>query len=355
MELLRGEDLKVRLARGPIPVPEACDVLDGIARALDAAHAKDIVHRDLKPDNVFLHKVEDGPVMVKLLDFGIAKLIKQGGGGMERTNTGDMLGTPRYISPEQARGVNVDHRSDIYSLGVMAYEMLAARAPFHGETAMDLVVAHMQEEPPALSQFARVPKPLEHCVMRMLDKDPSKRPPLADVRNILIDPTRRNTPASGLRQSMSNLAPVSSTPRWLVAAAAVVGAVVIASVTWMIAADRQASATPAAAAAPIVTAPSVEARAPAPPVQAAPPVKPAAPEIEMPVAPPPVPPAVVAPPPPVQVKAPPRPVARPQSTVTSRPVPPPPTTPATPVVKPPPPQQANDDDIMVPQTVKKRP
>ncbi len=139
MEWLRGEDLKVRLARGPIPVPEACDVLDGIARALDAAHVKDIVHRDLKPDNVFLHQVVNGPIMVKLLDFGIAKLVKQGGKGLDKTNTGDMLGTPRYISPEQARGINVDHRADIYSLGVMAYEMLAARPPFHGESAMDLV------------------------------------------------------------------------------------------------------------------------------------------------------------------------------------------------------------------------
>ncbi len=241
MEWLRGEDLRTRLARGPMPVSEACDVLDGIARALDAAHAKDIVHRDLKPDNVFLHKVDDGPIMVKLLDFGIAKLVKQGGGGLDKTNTGDMLGTPRYISPEQARGINVDHRADIYSLGVMAYEMLAARPPFHGETAMDLVVAHMQEDAPALSQFARVPKPLEHCVMRMLAKDPNKRPSLAEVRNILVDPTRRNTPASGLHP----LPAPRATPRWLLAVAALVGAVAIAGTTWMIASGRRAEATPA--------------------------------------------------------------------------------------------------------------
>ena len=190
MEWLRGEDLKVRLARGPVTVHDACDILDGVARALDAAHNKDIVHRDLKPDNVYLHQVDGGPMMVKLLDFGIAKLMRAQM-KMEKTQTGNMLGTPRYISPEQARGVDVDHRADIYSLGVIAYEMLAGRPPFQGETAMDLVVKHLSDIPPPLSQFARVPKLLEQCVMRMLEKDPADRPSLEVVRQILIEPTRR--------------------------------------------------------------------------------------------------------------------------------------------------------------------
>jgi tRNA A-37 threonylcarbamoyl transferase component Bud32 len=189
MEWLRGEDLKARLTRGPLSVADACDILDGIARALDAAHAKDIVHRDLKPDNVFLHQIESGPVMVKLLDFGIAKLMRAQ--KMEKTATGNMLGTPRYISPEQARGIDVTHRSDIYSLGVMAYEMLAGRPPFQGETAMDLVIKHLSESPPPLSQFTRVPRALEHCVMRMIEKDPAQRPTLTEVRQILVDPTRK--------------------------------------------------------------------------------------------------------------------------------------------------------------------
>src|SRR5438874_495257 len=165
MELLRGEDLKKRLARGPMMVDDAIDILDGIARALEAAHGKGIIHRDLKPDNVFLHKVDDGPRMVKLLDFGIAKLVRATP-GTEKTQTGNMLGTPRYISPEQARGINVDPRSDIYSLGIMSYEMLAGRPPFQAESAMDLVVMHLSEPPPALSLFAKVPKSLEQCVMR---------------------------------------------------------------------------------------------------------------------------------------------------------------------------------------------
>ncbi len=194
MEWLRGEDLKARLAKGPLTVEETCDVLIAIARALEAAHAKGIVHRDLKPDNVFLQQIDNGPMLVKLLDFGIAKLMREKQ-TMEKTQTGNMLGTPRYISPEQARGVDVTHRSDIYSLGVMAYELLAGRAPFTGETGMDLVVKHLNETPPPISQFAKIPKPLEQCVMAMLAKDPATRPSLETVRRVLVSPTERMTMA----------------------------------------------------------------------------------------------------------------------------------------------------------------
>jgi serine/threonine protein kinase len=224
MELLRGEDLKSRLARGPVAIADACEILDGIARALEAAHGKDIVHRDLKPDNVYLHRVEDGPLMVKLLDFGIAKLVRSTPGA-EKTQTGNMLGTPRYISPESARGVHIDHRADIYSLGALAYEMLAGRPPFQGDTAMDLVVAHMNEPPPPLSQFAKVPKALEQVVMRMLEKDPANRPTLDDFRSILADPAhpgRRLTPLP----SRLNTQPRATgrTPKWPIALAAVAAA-----------------------------------------------------------------------------------------------------------------------------------
>jgi len=241
MEWLRGEDLKIRLARGPMSVHDACDILDGIARALDAAHAKEIIHRDLKPDNVFLHQVEDGPLMVKLLDFGIAKLVRLTP-GQEKTQTGNMLGTPRYMSPEQARGVHVDHRADIYSLGVMAYEMLAGRPPFQGETAMDIVMKHLGEEPPPVSQFAKVPKSLEQCVMAMLAKDPAGRPSLEEVRNILIDPSRRMTP---LPSRALPAVSVKRTPKWPIALA-VIGAIAIGGVAWKLVSDKKASTTPVA-------------------------------------------------------------------------------------------------------------
>ncbi len=269
MEWLRGEDLKTRLARGPMTVTDACDILDGIARALDAAHAKEIVHRDLKPDNVFLHQVEDGPLMVKLLDFGIAKLVRVSP-GTEKTQTGNMLGTPRYISPEQARGVQVDHRSDIYSLGVMAYEMLAGRPPFQGETAMDIVVKHLGEPPPPLSQFAKVPKSLEHCVMAMLEKDAARRPSLEDVRNILVDPARRNTPLPSLMTPVpGHLRPPAKSVKWPIAMAAV-GAIAVGLVAWKLVSAKKAETTAPVASEDKHAAAVTPAEVPAPPPTPAP-------------------------------------------------------------------------------------
>jgi serine/threonine protein kinase len=276
MEWLRGQDLKTRLARGPMSVTDACDILDGIARALDAAHAKQIVHRDLKPDNVFLHQIDDGPLQVKLLDFGIAKLVRVTP-GTEKTQTGNMLGTPRYISPEQARGIQVDHRSDIYSLGVMAYEMLAGRPPFQGETAMDLVVKHLSEQPPPLGQFAKVPKTLEQCVMAMLEKDANRRPSLEEVRGILVDPSRRLTPMPSRAYSVSTMPHARPTPRWPILVVAVIAAAGLGVLTWKLVSDRtdphNAAAEPAvqtvepAAVAAPQPPPAVVTPPPAPPVE----------------------------------------------------------------------------------------
>jgi len=274
MELLRGEDLKACLARGPLPLVEACDILDGVARALEAAHAKEIVHRDLKPDNVYLHQVEGGPLMVKLLDFGIAKLVRSTPGA-EKTQTGNMLGTPRYISPEGARGIHIDHRADIYSLGVIAYEMLGGRPPFQGESAMDLVVAHLNEPAPPLSQFAKIPKALEQVVMRMLEKDPANRPTLEEVRAILADPLhpgRRLTPLpSRLQSQPRGFAAPRSTPKWPIALA-VVAAVGIGVATWRLVAGRSSSSEAAPPApAPAVTQPvAAPVAVPAPPPPPAP-------------------------------------------------------------------------------------
>ncbi len=257
MEWLRGEDLKARLAHGPMPVADACTILEGISRALEAAHAQDIIHRDLKPDNVFLHQVENGPQIVKLLDFGIAKLVRVTP-GTERTQTGNMLGTPRYIAPEQARGVNVDPRADIYSLGVMAFEMLAGRAPFEGETAMDLVVKHLNEPAPKLSDFARVPKALEACVMSMLDKSADKRPTLARVRAVFADPSQRGTPL-----------PLPAPRRLPIAAIAVVGAIALGGLTWKLVAGVEHEQTTAGSGSP----PPAPAPAPTPTPDPSPPKK----------------------------------------------------------------------------------
>ena len=184
MEWLHGESLVERMTR-PMAIDEICALLTTIIDALTAAHAKGIVHRDLKPDNVFLHDAGRGAT-VKLLDFGIAKLLGSDDARAERTRTGYLMGTPAYMSPEQARGKDVDHRSDVYSLGVIAFELFTGAQPFEHETPMDLVVAHLHEVPRAPSAVsAVVPDGVDRLVLAMLDKSPAARPTLGQVRAAL--------------------------------------------------------------------------------------------------------------------------------------------------------------------------
>ncbi|MFL5306936.1 MAG: serine/threonine-protein kinase, partial [Polyangia bacterium] len=181
MELLSGESLAERLRRvGRLPAEVAIPIADHMAAALGAAHAKGIVHRDLKPDNVFLvadpDRADRAPV--KILDFGVAKL--QGpvaGGGDLRTRTGIVMGTPQYMSPEQCRDArDVDHRADVYSLGVVLHEMLAGRPPFSSSSWGELVHMHIGVAPPSLRACGvDVPAPLEAIVLRALAKDPGAR------------------------------------------------------------------------------------------------------------------------------------------------------------------------------------
>jgi len=177
-ELLEGESLRDRLARTGVPVREAVDIAVQVAHGLAAAHGKYIVHRDLKPANVFL--TTDGTV--KILDFGIAKLAERGPFGEADTLThaptgatevGHVMGTVAYMSPEQARGLPVDPRSDIFSFGVLLYEMLSGKPPFRGETATDTVAAILKEEPRALP--AGVPPALQRVVSQCLEKRPEHR------------------------------------------------------------------------------------------------------------------------------------------------------------------------------------
>jgi eukaryotic-like serine/threonine-protein kinase len=177
MEYLQGEPLAARLARGRMAAQPALAIVRQISGALAAAHKKGIVHRDLKPDNVFL--VPDAEVpggeRIKLLDFGIAKLANDGPNS-SKTRTGSVMGTPTYMSPEQCRGVNVDHRADIYSLGCMLFELCTGRPPFVGEGVGDVLAAHIHVPPPSVQSLAPdVPHELEVLVQRMLVKDPAQR------------------------------------------------------------------------------------------------------------------------------------------------------------------------------------
>ena len=176
MPFVAGESLRVRLARGPLTVTEAVGLLRDVAKALAFAHAQGVVHRDIKPDNVLL---AGGSATVA--DFGIAKAIsaaRTDAPGATLTQVGTALGTPAYMAPEQAAGdPDTDHRADIYAFGVMAYEMLAGQAPFHGLTPQKLLAAHMAERPRAISDVrADVPPAMSELVMRCLEKEASARP-----------------------------------------------------------------------------------------------------------------------------------------------------------------------------------
>jgi len=177
MELLQGESLAARLARLSTLTPSVTvQILSQVARALSLAHEKGVIHRDLKPDNIFLVR-EGADEVCKVLDFGIAKKLGSlsGSSGI-KTNTGAMLGTPYYMSPEQALGQsNIDHRTDIWSLAIIAYECLTGVRPFEKETLGALLMAICQEPLPTPSKIAAVPPGFDEWFARAAARELSKR------------------------------------------------------------------------------------------------------------------------------------------------------------------------------------
>jgi serine/threonine protein kinase/Tol biopolymer transport system component len=179
-EFVEGETLRHRLSRAALTLSETLNIAIQIADALSAAHKAGIIHRDIKPENIMLRP--DG--YVKVLDFGLAKLSEQATPAVAaeaptiqvRTGSGIVIGTAGYMSPEQARGLGVDHRSDIFSLGAVIYEMLARRKPFEGDTPSDTLAAILKTEPPSLARVARgVPSELVRIVNKSLRKDREER------------------------------------------------------------------------------------------------------------------------------------------------------------------------------------
>ena len=188
-ELVEGETVRQRVARGPLTLREILDITIQTASALSAAHTAGIVHRDIKPDNLMLRP--DG--YVKVLDFGVATFGRRPGTPHDsdatiapslETGEGMVVGTIAYMSPEQARGLPVDGRSDCYSLGVVLYELVTGRAPFSAPTTSDLLVAILEREAPPVRSVARgVPLQLEWIIEKALDKDPALRyQTIADMR-----------------------------------------------------------------------------------------------------------------------------------------------------------------------------
>jgi TolB-like protein/tetratricopeptide (TPR) repeat protein len=204
MELLEGETLRGKLDSGPILQNQAVDYALQVAKGLSAAHEKGIVHRDLKPENLFVTK--DGHL--KILDFGLAKRVEAASPEPQtsaptatgHTEPGTVMGTAGYMSPEQVKGLQVDHRSDIFSFGAILYELLARRKAFEKETNAETMAAILMKEPPALSGSGRsIPVWLEQIVGRCLEKDRERRFQSArDIAFALLESTGSTTAASAL-------------------------------------------------------------------------------------------------------------------------------------------------------------
>jgi serine/threonine-protein kinase len=211
MPLVDGESLRERMARErPMPIESVTQILVEISSALAYAHGQNVVHRDIKPENVmFFH----GSAVV--LDFGIGKALSAASHEMEETSgritqRGMSLGTPTYISPEQAVGdPDLDHRADVYSLGVMAYEMLSGHPPFSGKSAQMVMAAHANQLPePIVKRRGDTPAELARIVMQCLEKVPSNRPDASDITLALKDPR-----VSGPRAARASF--FERAPRWL--------------------------------------------------------------------------------------------------------------------------------------------
>jgi len=208
MEFVEGQSLKRLIQEeGPLPVPRVSAIIKQVAAALEAAHQLGMVHRDIKPDNIVLLSTPAGE-QAKVLDFGIAKLKETRLGDTNLTATGVVIGTPQYMSPEQAlgkRGEELDGRSDLYSLGVVMYQMLTGELPFNADTTLALLHAHAFEPPRPIAEVRpdlKLPASISGLVMRCLEKKPEDRPASAQA---LIDELERAEPEATGKLQTANL------------------------------------------------------------------------------------------------------------------------------------------------------
>lgn len=219
MELHAGETLGDRLRAGPVASNDALLIIRQLVAGLRAAHDQRILHRDLKPGNIFLGVDDDGEILVKILDFGIAKLMvgatNRAVGQGPTTQTGVVMGTPGFISPEQARSQSVGPQSDVYALGALAFELLTGTPPFSATSTMDLLMLHVAQPAPRPSTLVSgLPDALDALVHAMLAKDPTERPLLSEASVVLeectvIGDTVRRVPSQTAERSTVVLPPAA--------------------------------------------------------------------------------------------------------------------------------------------------
>jgi eukaryotic-like serine/threonine-protein kinase len=215
MEYLHGITLTQAIqTQSPLPPERALSIALQVADALAASHKTNIIHRDLKPDNIILINRGREQDFVKLLDFGIAKLTGSDGLSSHKTRTGLVLGTPAYMSPEQCEGrANVDHRTDVYALGVVLYEMLVGRVPFIGDGYGEILVQHLTQQPVPPSQYRMMSPHIEAVVLKALEKRPDMRYPTMDeFMRAMADPVGFVEAHGGLAGFMAKQLMPSSAP-----------------------------------------------------------------------------------------------------------------------------------------------
>ncbi|MBX5484446.1 MAG: protein kinase, partial [Myxococcaceae bacterium] len=214
MEYLAGRPLDELITRrGALPPVEALALLDEVLAALGAGHEAGIIHRDLKPSNIFLVSQPDGSTYVKLLDFGLAKQSATPRGATPQTRTDMFVGTPEYVAPEQARAEVVGPYTDLYAAGVVAFEMLTGRLPFEASSPIEWVIKHLEVQPPKPSDFAGgIPVELDALVLRMLEKDPKKRPESAERIRREIARIRKGLATQATQLAAIPLSPAAITP-----------------------------------------------------------------------------------------------------------------------------------------------
>ncbi len=260
MEYLEGMELgDVLFREGRLGWQRACRIAIQVCNALQAAHEKNVIHRDLKPGNIFLTTFAGQPDFVKVIDFGIAKVLDENE-GHKMTKTGMILGTPDYMSPEQATGKLVTPATDIYSLGVILYEMLTGKPPFESDSFMGVLSQHMFDPPPPLRERcpdALIPQALENITLKALAKAPEDRfgsmKEFAEALSAMDD--SGNGPPITVPAFRPIAMPPARRPRWMIAWAALIGVLLVAALAvWFLqkskeppADEMQGSAPPPAA------------------------------------------------------------------------------------------------------------